>query len=207
MTIPMDEDFDDCDEDVAQQQLAVNKREDKRNGSFGMMPERLKKMARYLQELNEKEARGILLLKHDFGTVIWQVCENEARYGANAMRLLANYLGAKVEDLYSLIYFRKAFSREEVEGMALRRLSDGGRIKIDHLIAISRVPWKDRAGLLERVFNESLSVVQLRRVLGKSEADRAAQLGALRAARDAQSLGANPSAPASANEIQPKESP
>lgn len=129
------------------------------------MTESLKVVARKIDQKLEIETRGLLLLRYDVARLLHAVWEDATSYGACAIELLSHYLGIDSVVLYDLRGLAPAFSREEVEQLARRRMSNGARISPAHLMKIAREPRKDRAALLERVFEQSLTLIQLSRRL------------------------------------------
>ena len=137
-------------------------------------------VAKTLDNLLAREARGTLLLRYDAGVELAATCEREDVYGAYAVEQLATYLGSRRAEFYDLLAVVRAFTRDEVEQLANRRMFDGGRIKPEHLVMLARVSATERAALTERVFVESLKPRQLATAIRKRWAERRAALAAVR---------------------------
>lgn len=144
------------------------------------MPRALKTVAKEARRVALVEARGLLLIRYDLGVRLRAVCEREDRYTARGVELLATYLGVPPKDFYGLIAVANAFSRTEVEAMANRLMSDGGRLTHDHVVAIGQARRADYAELIERVFEESFTIRQLRKLLRDREVARSAARAARR---------------------------
>lgn len=147
------------------------------------MPPALKSVALKARNLALVEARGNLLLRYDLGVRLRVVSEDEGQYTARGIQLLARYLGVPANEFYDLIAVVKAFTKEQVEAMADRRMSNGGHVTPGHLVAIARSSRAWRDDLVAAVFEESLTVRQLARLVREREAARRASLEAKRATR------------------------
>ena len=143
------------------------------------MSEPLQAVATELEELAEKEARGLLLLKYQAAIRVRHVLRHESEFGWNAINQLACYLGVKSSKLYELKELPAEFSAERLKELAKARFADGGHITFEHLVVLLKVknPTR-REELLRRVFDEGLTPRQLDRFLRKQERDRWAAIRA-----------------------------
>lgn len=133
--------------------------EQKRAAIYDEMSPALKKVADDFRQKEATASRGNLLLRYDMGVKVKVVIEEEAEYGANAVKQLANFLGRSETDLYDLRSVVTTFDRDEVKALGEREMSNGGHITIGHVMAIVRVKKAgDRKKLMDRVFAESLTV-------------------------------------------------
>lgn len=115
-----------------------------------------------------RQSRDGLLIRHEMGLTLAEVTEGRARYGSRAVEQLAAYLGLSPDRLYKLRTYARIYTRCEVEKWAGRRMSSGGRITFHHLAAIMVVQSADtRLGLVQRVFQDSLSVRAVRDKIAK----------------------------------------
>ena len=122
----------------------------------------LQKVTNKFDGLFSKMARGNLLVSWDMGKDIDTIVQEEGKYGANAVGQLATYFGYSETWAYNLRNVNQTWTREQVEELSQRPLSNGFRLTFKHLLAISTLKREgDRKKMLERVFVEGLSAEQV----------------------------------------------
>lgn len=131
---------------------------------FRAMPEELQKIATKLDEQHAAEVKSVLLVNWDKGKQIEAVIENSGnRYGENAVEQLAAYLGTSTTALYDLRTYCQVYNRDEVKLIGDRKMENGRRVSLGHLMAIMRIKSgpADRKKLLEMTFEKSLTTNEL----------------------------------------------
>lgn len=136
--------------------------EEKRAAIYEEMSSALKKVADDFRKKEAIASKGNLTLRYDMGVKVKTVIEDEAEYGANAVKQLAAFLGRAETDLYDLRNVVTTYTKEEIIEFSEREMANGGHITMGHVMAIVRVKKSgDRKKLWDRVFAESLTVNQL----------------------------------------------
>jgi len=136
--------------------------EQKRAAIYEEMSPALKKVADDFRKKEAVASKGNLTLRYDMGVKVKQVIEEEAEYGANAVKQLAAFLGRSETDLYDLRNVVTTYDKDEIIALSEREMANGGHITMGHVMAIVRVKKQaDRKKLWDRVFAESLTVGQL----------------------------------------------
>jgi hypothetical protein len=125
-------------------------------------------VAQYVESALGGEKRQGLLIRHDIGSRSKQAVEEKATYGCQAVQQIAEYVGMSADRLYKLCSYAESYSREQLEQWAERQMSNGGRLSYNHLTTILIVKYAmERLRLVERVFEESLSVRALRLIIDR----------------------------------------
>jgi hypothetical protein len=130
---------------------------------------------------------GTLLIAWREGNTLRKVIEQDAVYGSQAVEQLAKYLNTTTTHLYTLRTFALEYTREDLKAIGDRMTSDGGRLVLGHLTAIMGIKSQEqRKTMLERAFEESLSVNELQ-----------SEIKAVCEPKNARSGGRKPGKPAS----------
>lgn len=142
---------------------------DKRAALYEEFTPALKKLATYCRDIDAKVRRGNILARYDMGKKLADAAAAEDQYGVESLPKLATYLGTNVTELNDLRSFATSYKREQVEQLCEKEMANGGRITLNHLLAIMRVSrGDDRRKLWGRVFAESLSIKELAQEIGGS---------------------------------------
>jgi hypothetical protein len=138
--------------------------------AFAQMTTATQAVARQFEQTLSKERRDTILIRHELGRQLDQIISEEANYGSAAVEQLAAYLALSPDFLYKLHTYAQLYGREQIVQWAERRMSNGGMITFNHLTTIMAVKSEpQRQTLVERIFDESLSVRDLRAVLRRAE--------------------------------------
>ena len=133
---------------------------------FEEMTPATQSLATEFSEKLDRDKRDGLMLRHELGQRLGQVIQSQSSYGAHAIDQLAQYLGVSPDSLYKLRNFAQTYARPEIEQWASRKMASGGRLTFHHLATIMTVKSADdRLRLVNRVFEESLSIRALRALL------------------------------------------
>jgi hypothetical protein len=137
--------------------------------AFAQMTTATQAVARQFEQTLSKERRDTILIRHELGRQLDQVIREEATYGSAAVEQLAAYLTLSPDFLYKLHTYFQLYNREQVGRWAERRMSNGGMITFNHLTTIIAVKSEpQRLQLVARIFEESLSVRDLRILLRRT---------------------------------------
>jgi hypothetical protein len=137
--------------------------------AFAQMTTATQAIARQFERTLSKERLDTILVRHELGRQLDQIISEEATYGSAAVEQLAAYLALSPDFLYKLHTYSQLYDREQVGHWAERRMSNGAMITFNHLTTIMAVTSEpQRRQLVERIFEESLSVRDLRVLLRRA---------------------------------------
>ena len=110
-----------------------------------------------------KGAKGYVLIYYDIGQRIGVALKEPDTYGKEVAKQLAEYLSLPrgVNTLYNLRNFAAAFERPFVVEYSDKPLNDGSFMYPGHWFGLAKAAQEDRAGLLKKVIEKSLTVGEL----------------------------------------------
>lgn len=112
----------------------------------------------------EKQIETVFAIQvaYETGKQLFEIRENEAVYGSNAVEKIAAYLGKKASWCYNYTALYASFSPEEIKYLAEKRTKSGKRLNVQHLICVSRATTKPkRDKLIKLIFDEDMSAREL----------------------------------------------
>jgi hypothetical protein len=134
--------------------------------AFRQMTPDMQRLAVDFEQQLATEKRSGLLIRREMGLRIDQVINGESTYGTAAVEQLAVYLSVSPDRLYKLRTFSQTVTHEQLEQWSDRKMTSGGRIAYNHLATIMVVrPVAQRLELVERTFQQSLSVRDVRAII------------------------------------------
>lgn len=127
------------------------------------MPEPLKILISEVSDLRDDTRRSAMLNSYQIGVRARKAQNDLNKYGDRAIPTMSLMTNISESELFALAVVAEAYTSREVEAIAKRRMKDkGGLITINHLKMLAAVRNSGlREKMLERVFNESLSVESL----------------------------------------------
>ena len=126
---------------------SVAPQERERNRILKKMPEPLQAVAKRMDRSAAAAAKGLLRFQYKDGQVYAAVIADNAKYGANAVELLAEYRGCSANDIYTLRNFAERYTLEQVDELFGEVMAGGRPWSIKHvqqLIAIESEKQHDK---------------------------------------------------------------
>ena len=120
---------------------------------------KLEELKKLLSEVTSKDMVG----RHAIGVVVNDVKNTPDTYGKEAVKQLAQDLGFEKSTMYEYANVAEAWPARDFTKLCERRTGNGMPITFSHLVELIRIKNEaSRAKLLEKVFEDSLSVRALR---------------------------------------------
>lgn len=151
-----------------------------RNRILEQMNPELQDVARKIEKRVVVAAKGMIKVVHQQGQLLVDVMEQEAKYGADAVTQLSEYLNVNNDEIYFMRNFAVTYTEEEVVELFAETLDNGNPWTIKHVKALVGVSSdKKRETLYKRAKREGLSANALHDLVQgtKSRGERAAGQG------------------------------
>lgn len=117
-----------------------------------------------IRGLMSEEAEGGARLSYRVGVEVRSIKEDVGRYGRNSVKILAAGLGRTAACFYAYATVAKVWNPTDFEALVSRRNSEGLPLTFSHFVELAKErSLEERKALLERAFDESLSVRALER--------------------------------------------
>ena len=130
-----------------------------RDSAWTEMNEELRKVAVKMDKQLGEAIRDEALRRYDDGVVIARLHSQKAKYGSNAIELLAKYFGVTPNTLYNYMEVSQAFTRDFIVSQLDRPLRNGVRLEFSHFVQFARVQADEqRRIVMDQTREESLSV-------------------------------------------------
>ena len=132
----------------------------------------LQKVAAAMRSLARKERHGVIRVAREQGALVDVVVRGEAKYGTNAVELLASHMGIQPDWLYKLKRVYNAFYEEDMEVFYQHgKNKDAKALTLSHLILLSSVTGEKASvmKLAKKTMDKHWTVVELRSAIAKAK--------------------------------------